>query len=866
MGHRRTLGWIAAGLLAALVGACASDDGTGKPPTGTPPDPLAHCRFEAPPAHAAKPQNAPTDIKAGYGAAVLPMPLGTPLGGYASRTKGLGGAKPVDDRAIRFGKSMVPTVGIHDAPRAEALALEAGGERVVFVRVDAPLLNENTLFELENAVASDGSMRGRIIMTASHSHASWAGYQPSRVLMPGVDRPRKALAERAVQGMADAAKQALQGLSPARLGVSVEKAFDPGDEVNHDRRHENDMILGPDGNDAGKSKDPTLWVLRVDHADGTPLAALVDLPIHGTVGDGDNPLVSTDAPGAIGRALSAKLGYPVLHVQGAAGDVSPSGPGGRASCPDSLHCLDMPRLEALGARAAELIAPVIQGVMTGDKAALEVVTRTFYDGRDAVVKRPDGSEVRYYDKPDLDYVPDRVLFDDKGRIASPVDEFNTAVGAGLCGEGSGSFAPIPNVAGLAPYGSCLELTKGKDLVFGLFDVDADVPLPLCETARATAAAVRISGTPSGDWLVVTAPGEPTAPFAAYLRSRSPAGADRTLLIGYAQDHVGYLLTGEDWLQGGYEPSINIWGPLEGEILIDGIVETAKIAWTPEIEDPEANSSRFLDWVYPDQTPITPVATTDHGTPAPLSPALFWPDTTSTDVTLLAPQVPRAVGVERFAWFGGDPAVDMPVVFIEHETSPGMFEPLLDAGKQPATSYAGTAVVTYTPDPLKDAAPAHHIYTVSWQPVPADLFASDQPARPFSLPLGKYRFHVKGKAQTASGEKPYELTSDAFEVVPAPLDAASSSAMRTATTLEVQARLGSAPGLRALRAGISDKDVPLVGPWQVTVTFQNIPLKTLTVTPDAEGKASIPLMGVDAANAVSVEVRDAAGNGGALTVK
>ena len=36
------------------------------------------------------------------------------------------------------------------------------------------------------------------------------------------------------------------------------------------------------------------------------------------------------------------------------------------------------------------------------------------------------------------------------------------------------------------------------------------------------------------------------------------------MVGYAQDHEGYLLLAEDWLVGGGdEPGINVWGPLQG---------------------------------------------------------------------------------------------------------------------------------------------------------------------------------------------------------------------------------------------------------------------------------------------------------------
>ncbi len=868
MAIRRKMGWLGLGILATFVASCG-DEGTDKPPVEVPPvDVLAHCNFEKPPTHEAKPANSPTEIKAGYGTVVLPIPIGSPLGGYTARAKGLiGGPNPVDKRPQRFARSFVPTVGIHDALRAEVLALEAGGEKIILVRLDAPYVMENTVFELESKVAPDGSMRGHIVLSASHSHSSWGGYQPSLVLMAGSDRPKQELAEWFTDRLAGAIKEAMDGMVPAKIGFNVQKPFDPMDEVNRDRREDNDMVLGPDGNTAGADKDPNLWIMRVDKLDGTPMAAIVDFPIHGTVSGSDNPLASSDATGGIVRALVHELGYPVLHFQGPAGDVSPAGHDGRNACPDSRQCLDFPRLESLGARAAEIIAPMVQDVQTGDKAAFEIVTKTIYLGRDAVVKRLDGTELRY--KPfDPEFVePDRIIFDENGKILSPIDEFNAFAGAGLCGEknGAGAIAPIPGTAGLKPYGACLNVETGGHIILDAFYIgDYEVKYPICDTSRTTVSAIRISGTPGGDYLALTMPGEAVAPFASYLRNRSPAGADKTLLIGYANDHIGYLLTAEDWLAGGYEPSINIWGPLEGEVIIDGILEAAKVAWTPEIEDPEVGSSRFTEWKYPDVEPVKIVTTTEHGTVAPIPPEIWWPDTADKKAPVLEPSVPRAVGAARFVWYGGDVAIDTPQIFIEQETTPGQFKKLEDSKGHVVSSYDGYIITTYTPQPLESMTPDKHIFAATWQPVPGDPISLKDPIAPFSLPLGKYRFVVEGKAQTATGQTPYTITSEAFDVVAAPL-ASSSTATRGASAIDITASLGSAPGLRALKVGSSDTDVPLVGPWKVTVTFMNSQTKVVDATPDGSGKASVTLTAQEVTDAVRVEVRDSVGNGGSLDV-
>jgi hypothetical protein len=112
---------------------------------------------------------------------------------------------------------------------------------------------------------------------------------------------------------------------------------------------------------------------------------------------------------------------------------------------------------------------------------------------------------------------------------------------------------------------------------------------------------------------------------------------------------------------------------------------------------------------------------------------------------------------------------------------------------------------------------------------------------------------------------YEVTSDSFEVTPAPLGA-SSSAVRGASSIELQASLGSAPGLRALQDGPSDTDIPLLGPWSVELTMSDSTTKMVMVDPSASGAASVPLTAAEAQEVISVMVRDAAGNGGALAVQ
>ncbi|HEY8041505.1 MAG TPA: hypothetical protein VIF15_16980, partial [Polyangiaceae bacterium] len=127
----------------ALVAACSGGGGGGPAPTSLYDDDtvrLAHCAFEAPPPHEALPAPAPGGIRAGYGSAVLSLPIGVPFGGYTNRSKSLRAATPIDARASRWATDFVPSAGVADAPRAEALALEIAGQRWVIARIDTVLV------------------------------------------------------------------------------------------------------------------------------------------------------------------------------------------------------------------------------------------------------------------------------------------------------------------------------------------------------------------------------------------------------------------------------------------------------------------------------------------------------------------------------------------------------------------------------------------------------------------------------------------------------------------------------------------------------------------------------------------------------
>jgi neutral ceramidase len=312
-----------------------------------------------------------------------------------------------------------------------------------------------------------------------------------------------------------------------------------------------------------------------------------------------------------------------------------------------------------------------------------------------------------------------------------------------------------------------------------------------------------------------------------------------------------MLTAEDWLSGGYECSTNIWGPREGEQILEQLLETAAIAWTPELEDPEAGGDRFEAFAFPPGDDVAAVVTSDHGTPLPVDAALWWPDTVESVAPLAS--VARAVGVARFAWRGGDPAVDYPSVVVEREVSADVWEPLRAADGRVASSHDGVVVISYTPAPLGAEEPSEHLYAASWQTTAVEPLLLADPIRPYALQLGRYRLCASGRALAAAGVEDYALCSTPFEVVAAGLSAASSASLQS-DGIALSLSLGPAPGLRALRDGVSDGLVPLPGPWTVTVTLDDASSVVAEVVP-ADGAGVMALSSAQVAAAVSVEVVD-----------
>lgn len=783
-------------------------------------------------------------LMAGAAERVLDVPVGTALGGYTDRALTPKGV--VDARKVDLPGVFNPSIGIEAAPRVKAIALTAGDETVVIVKADMIFVYEGMLFDLEQRLGPD--FAGKVILAASHSHSAWAQYTGHGPLKLDAGPLRQLVYDRFLDAFEQTARDALAARRPAKIGFFFDGNFDPMGVIHHDGRPENDSLPG------GMRADDHFFLIRLDGTDGTPIAAVPIFGEHGTLNGSDNPVASSDAPGALERVLEEQFDSQVvvMHLQGAGGDAAPTAHGGidctvKPGNPDD-PCLAWAVEEGHG-RAAEptlMAAWQAAGAQMQDTIPLEMLTRSVETGPFPQTFTIRGGALAYAPF-DPSRKPDGVVYNPDGSLASPIDEFDAPVGAALCQSKDAMFgaAAIPGTAGLLPYGSCAKLDALAPIVGSMYQLDlgADATHPVCETTRTTISALRI-----GDYLIGTMPGELTVLLSDYLRSKSPSPPDHTILLGYAQGHVGYLLRPEDWMLGGDEPSITYWGPLEAEHIAEQLLQLMPLALTPQREDATTGgTTRVATATTTDQLAIDDPAPMAGTVPATVPPDLWAragrPAQAQPDAT-----VPRVAGLATFVWLGDDPKVQTPHVTLEAETAPGSgtYAPVTRRSGRPVDD--AEILVAYTPEPLQRSGPQTHAWIAEWQAVPwlgeVGLDTLDDRG---GVPLGNYRFHVDGKG--------WSLDSQPFQVVPGGLVA---TAKRTGGAIDVTVDWSAPRGWRLMDMDLpSNQPVPVRNQAVTVVMYDAGGSKVSTVTAPTDNDGGLGLG--NNLNAITVQVTDRFGN-------
>lgn len=794
---------------------------------------------------------------AGAAEGFLDLPVGTPLAGYTARSLLFTGISRPDQRTSPYTVGFVPSAGLQTRPTVKVLWLHNDDHHLVLVKADLAYMADHVVRDVEARLseALDTDMTGQVAIATSHSHQSWGTWNAHRVYFLGGDRHHPENDARLVEAITSTALRAWDEREPVALGAGWAKDWDPEDRVYRDRRGENDTLAVWTGEPEYTGKDPYLHVLRVDRLDGSPLAMTMTFGIHGIAVGESSPMASIEASGHIELAMQEQFDEPVvvMHLQGSGGDASPAGRGARFE-----------RLEDIGRNAVEPIRALYEAVPTSaDPVSLETWTADIAQGISEVHVTREGTVDWRYATPGL---ADNVVYNEDGSIASPIDEFTVHNGAAFCGSERPEVPGAGIGASVYPYESCVDAGNMTGLIENVFELPPDTPLPMPESTRARANAMLLGPVPtldidgsvgSSSLYAGFFPGEPTALFGEQFRRTGLDVADaRPWIVGYAQDHEGYLLIPEDWLMGGYEPNINLWGPLQGEYLMEQVVAGSRETLGDEIHQEIELGEPLPDaW---DRTLVatgTPEPSPDAGTrltEAPVDVPLWTPDAMPVQLVLPA-EVPRG-GLVQMAWIGEDPRSSTPTVTVQRQEGGSWVDVTTHAGR-PVTDALPDILLTWTPDPLRaEDGPRTHRWWAAWQAVP-------HWHDPTGLPLGTYRLRVTGASVAGTAEvwpfesAPYEVVSDSFEVVPATLDVT-----RVEGGLSVSFP-GPEHGFRQLaRGGAAAGDNPVSGALRVSLDG-TVTTAEGTVTPDGRTLVEIDVSGVR-----EVLVTDPWGNVGALTVE
>jgi len=225
-------------------------------------------------------------LKAAVAQRNLPTYAGLDLSGYALRIQ--------------------PCTNVRDTVCVTALALE--NEQSLFVLLSVDALGfaidvaDNIRIEIARAAREISDWQEiQVCLTATHSHSA-----PASMSLRECGNVSAQWLEDANNIIVQTALKSIVNLQPAQFGA--DQIDVPGVALN---RRKSTFV------------DDQLTLCRVDHADGKPLALIVNFACHPVVLPPETRAISADYPGEVRRALQHEFQVPVLFLTGAAGDINP---------------------------------------------------------------------------------------------------------------------------------------------------------------------------------------------------------------------------------------------------------------------------------------------------------------------------------------------------------------------------------------------------------------------------------------------------------------------------------------------------------------------------------------------------------------
>ncbi|MEU8360129.1 neutral/alkaline non-lysosomal ceramidase N-terminal domain-containing protein [Nonomuraea sp. NPDC048882] len=220
-------------------------------------------------------------LLAGAAVADLTPPVGGSLAGYAAR--------------------LSPSAAVHDPLPATAVAVSDGTATSVVICADLIALDPTTVRSVAAEVHERTGIPAEAVAVAvTHTHA---GPAVTKGGIGGVADPAYVAHARA--RMADAGAAALAALTPAVL----RRGHGTLHGVAHNRR-------------GGTLTDPAVPVVRLERADGEPIATVFSHACHPVTLGPDNLSVTADWPGYARRHVESAIGGVALFLQGCCGQLN----------------------------------------------------------------------------------------------------------------------------------------------------------------------------------------------------------------------------------------------------------------------------------------------------------------------------------------------------------------------------------------------------------------------------------------------------------------------------------------------------------------------------------------------------------------
>ena len=421
----------------------------------------------------------------------------------------------------------MPVDGVHTRLTGRALVLKDADTKIALLATDLGFALDKD--KVVARVADLGYTHATVVYTGTHTHSG-----------------PEALSDWQVEQLAQAIRRADKAMVPAKAawgsttvrGVARNRSIEA-----HLANHEQDLTYGQghaDDDPAGveHTVDDVLRVLRVDKADGTPLSAWVEFPVHLTASTPYNTLWDSEIAGPTLQHLTDQVrtpGFVGLYSNGASGDLQPRFD---AWNPQTVMDLHGRRLATGAFRAWRTAGADLDAAMPVDQRW----TKECYCGQEV----------------------------EEGKSVADQPVFGLPF-LGGSEDGASIFHEPLATEGRRRPAALADPVHGRKI-----PAAPSAPLEVHDTVP------EFSVLRLGDRVVLNVPGEPSVEMArrlvAAVEPVLPKGVEEAFVVGLANGYYGYLVTPEEYEQQHYEGGHTVYGTWTSLLARNELVElTAALA-------------------------------------------------------------------------------------------------------------------------------------------------------------------------------------------------------------------------------------------------------------------------------------------------